>query len=174
MRKYKIIVGGRGGECYIHHINTDTKISLISEHVEEDKLDTEQVADILDIDFVTDSDEVYIGPFNDPETYLITVIDENDNVVWESDNNHKFENEEWEFRYNDTDVLIVEDYIKGQFYTYELELEQDFESSKLIPIVTELGERLQIITDLVYNGVELNSYKEYGDYWSKGISYYLN
>jgi hypothetical protein len=42
------------------------------------------------------------------------------------------------------------------------------------PIVTEIGERVEIITDLMYNEVELSSYKEFGDYWSKGITYYLN
>jgi hypothetical protein len=174
MRKYKIIVGGRGGECYIHHIDTNQKVSLLSEGVEDDKMESEQIAEVLEVDFVTDSDEVYLGPYNDPEVYLITVIDENDNVVWESDNNHKFSDEEWEYKYTDADVLIVEDYIKGQFYNYEIELEQDFDPTKLTAIVTEIGERLEVITDLAYSGVELKSYKEIGDYWSKGISYYIN
>ena len=110
MRKYKIIVGGRGGECYIHHIDTNKKVSLLSEGVEDDKMETEQIAEVLEVDFVTDSDEVYLGPYNDPEVYLITVIDENGNIVWESSNDHKFEDEEWEYKYTDTDVLIVEDY----------------------------------------------------------------
>jgi hypothetical protein len=174
MRKYKIIVGGRGGECYIHHIETNKKITLLSEGVEDDKMESGQVAEVLGLDFITDSDEVFLGPYNDPEVYLITVIDENENVVWESDNEHQFQDEEWDYKYTETDILIVEDYVKGQFYTYELELEQDFDPSKLTALVTELGERLEIITDLVYKGVELNSYKEFGNYWSKGITYYIN
>jgi len=174
MRKYKIIVGGRGGECYIHHINTNKKVSLLSEGVEDDQMETEDIAQILEVDFVTDSDEVYLGPYNDPEVYLIIVMDENENVVWESGNDHNFEDEEWEYKYTDVDVLIVEDYVKGQFFSYDIELEQDFDPSKLSALVTEIGERLEIITDLVYSGVELKDYKEIGDYWSKGISYYVN
>jgi hypothetical protein len=79
-----------------------------------------------------------------------------------------------EFKFDTDEVLIVEDYTKGQFYIYEVELEKDFNPSLLVPIITEIGERVEIITDLMYNEVELSSYKEFGDYWSKGITYYLN
>ena len=174
MKKYKIIVGGRGGECYIHHIDTTKKVSLLSEDVEENQMETEDIAKILGVDFVTDSDEIYLGPYYDPEVYLITVLDENENVVWESDNEHQFPDEGWNYKYTDSDVLIVEDYVKGQFFTYDIELEQDFDPSKLAVMVTELAERIEVITDIIYNGVDLRDYKEYGDYWSKGISYYLN
>lgn len=174
MKKYKIIVGGRGGECYIHHIDTTKKVSLLSEDVEENQMETEDIAKILGVDFVTDSDEIYLGPYYDPEVYLITVLDENENVVWESDNEHQFPDEGWNYEYTDSDVLIVEDYVKGQFFTYDIELEQDFDPSKLAVMVTELAERIEVITDIIYNGVDLRDYKECGDYWSKGISYYLS
>jgi hypothetical protein len=129
---------------------------------------------LITIDFVTDSDDIFIGPYNHPENYYITVYDENENMIWESSDKREFEDVQMEFKFETDEVLIVEDYIKGQFYTYEIELEKDFDPALLIPISTEIGERVEIITDLIYNEVELSNYKEFGDYWSKGITYYLN
>ncbi len=174
MKKYRIIVSGKGGECYVHKVNTDKRVRLIEGKVEEDKMESEEIAEILGVDFVTDSDDIFLGPYNDPELYYITVYDENDSVVWESSDKHEFEDVQMEFKFESDEVLIVEDYTKGQFYIYEVELEKDFDPSLLVPIVTEIGERVEIITDLIYNEVELSNYKEFGDYWSKGITYYLN
>jgi hypothetical protein len=174
MRKYKITVSGKGAECYVHRVNTDKRVRLIEGKVEEDKMESSEVAEILGIDFITDSDDIFLGPYNDPKLYYITVYDENENVVWESDNKHKFDDVQMEFKFDTDEVLIVEDYTKGQFYIYEVELEKDFNPSLLVPIITEIGERVEIITDLMYNEVELSSYKEFGDYWSKGMTYYLN
>jgi hypothetical protein len=174
MRKYKITVSGKGAECYVHRVNTDKRVRLIEGKVEEDKMESSEVAEILGIDFITDSDDIFLGPYNDPKLYCITVYDENENVVWESDYKHKFDDVQMEFKFDTDEVLIVEDYTKGQFYIYEVELEKDFNPSLLVPIITEIGERVEIMTDLIYNEVELSSYKEFGDYWSKGITYYLN
>jgi hypothetical protein len=174
MKKYRIIVSGKGAECYVHKVNTDKRVRLIEGKVEEDKMESEEIAEILGVDFVTDSDDIFLGPYNDPELYYITVYDENDSVVWESSDKHEFEDVQMEFKFESDEVLIVEDYTKGQFYIYEVELEKDFDPSLLVPIVTEIGERVEIITDLIYNEVELSNYKEFGDYWSKGITYYLN
>jgi len=174
MKKYRIIVSGKGAECYVHKVNTDKRVRLIEGKVEEDKMESEEIAEILGVDFVTDSDDIFLGPYNDPELYYITVYDENDSVVWESSDKHEFEDVQMEFKFESDEVLIVEDYTKGQFYIYEVELEKDFDPSLLVPIVTEIGERVEIITDLIYNEVELSYYKEFGDYWSKGITYYLN
>jgi len=174
MKKYRIIVSGKGAECYVHKVNTDKRVRLIEGKVEEDKMESEEIAEILGVDFVTDSDDIFLGPYNDPELYYITVYDENDSVVWESSDKYEFEDVQMEFKFESDEVLIVEDYTKGQFYIYEVELEKDFDPSLLVPIVTEIGERVEIITDLIYNEVELSYYKEFGDYWSKGITYYLN
>ena len=174
MKKYRIIVSGKGAECYVHKVNTDKRVRLIEGKVEEDKMESEEIAEILGVDFVTDSDDIFLGPYNDPELYYITVYDENDSVVWESSDKYEFEDVQMEFKFESDEVLIVEDYTKGQFYIYEVELEKDFDPSLLVPIVTEIGERVEIITDLIYNEVELSNYKEFGDYWSKGITYYLN
>jgi hypothetical protein len=174
MRKYKVIVGGRGAECYIHQVEGENKKLLFEGGVEEDKMDPEQIAELLDCDFVTDTDDSVLGAYNNPELYYITVYDENENIVWQSDVNHEFVNEQNEYRYENDSVLVVEDYIKGQFFMYDLEIEHDFDHKLLTPIVTDVAESVEIITDLLYNDVELNPFKDYGDYWSKGLTYYLN
>jgi hypothetical protein len=105
---------------------------------------------------------------------MITVTDENEKKIWESSDKHEFKEIQEEYIFDDNDALVVEDYIKGEFYSYEVELEKDFDPTKLLPIITEIGNSVVIISDLIYNEVELKPYKNYGDYWSKGITYYLN
>jgi len=80
----------------------------------------------------------------------------------------------FEYIFEDDKSLIIEDYTKGQFFQYDIELDEEFDSKKLKPIVTEIGERVEIITNFTYNETDLSFFKEYGDYWSKGLTYYLN
>lgn len=174
MKKYRIIVGGRGAECYVHKLNSEKRKNLFEGRVEDDEMESEQIAEVLGVDYVTDTDESFIGPYNNSEHFMITVIGENEKKVWESPDNHEFKESQQEYKFDDDDVLIVEDYIKGEFYSYEIELEKDFDPSKLVPIITEIGNTVEIISDFMYNDVELNGYKEFGDYWSKGITYYLS
>ena len=60
------------------------------------------------------------------------------------------------------------------FNDYFEELDEEFDPKKLKPIVTEIGDRVEIITNFTYNETDLSFFKEYGDYWSKGLTYYLN
>jgi hypothetical protein len=174
MRKYKITVGGRGAECYVHSINTENRKLLFEGKVEYDEMESEQISEILNVESITDTDNVFVGPYNDPEHFMITVTDENEKKIWESSDKHEFKEIQEEYIFDDNDALVVEDYIKGEFYSYEVELEKDFDPTKLLPIITEIGNSVVIISDLIYNEVELKPYKNYGDYWSKGITYYLN
>lgn len=174
MKKYKIIVGGKGAECYVHRINTEKKARLLEGRVEEEKMETQEVAEVLGLDFVTDCDDIFLGPYNNPELYHITVVDENETTIWESETDHQFEDYQWEYKFEDDQVLVVEDYSKGIFYEYELELEKDFDSKLLVPITTEIAEKVEIITGLLYDESDLSYYKEYGDYWSKGLTFHIN
>ena len=171
--KYRILVSGKGSECYVHKISPETKAILLERKVDNDEMDAEEIAEVLGLHFVTDSDDIVMGPYNDPENYLIKVIDENDKVIWESDNDHEFVDYQFNFLFEDESILAVDDYTKGLFYTYELELEKDFDYKKLIPIVSEVSGEISVITDLMYEDIDLRDYKEYGDYWSKGITYSL-
>jgi len=97
-----------------------------------------------------------------------------DDLIWESKNDHEFEDYIFEFVFEEDKSLIIEDYTKGQFFQYDIELDEEFDPKKLKPIVTEIGERVEIITNFTYNETDLSLFKEYGDYWSKGLTYYLN
>jgi hypothetical protein len=163
--KYRILVSGRGSECYVHKISPETKIILSERKIENNEMDAEEIAEVLGLHFVTDSDDIVLGPYNDPEDYLIKVLDENDKVIWESDNDHEFFDYQFNFLFEDETILTVDDYTKGLFYTYEVELEKDFDYKKLVPIVSEISGEISVITDLMYNDIDLRDYKEYGDYW---------
>lgn len=172
--KYRIVVSGRGGECYIHTLEEEQKIKLHESDVENDGCEPEVISEVLNKYDVFDTDNIYLGPYNDPENFIIQVYNENDDLIWESKNDHEFEDYDYQYLFETEKSLIVEDYSKGQFYEYELELDEEFDPKSLKPIVSEIGERVEIITDFTYNGTDLSFFKEYGDYWSKGITYYLN
>ena len=44
----------------------------------------------------------------------------------------------------------------------------------LEPIIVSVAEIIELMTDLKYNNVILNPFREFGDYWSKGLSFYLS
>ena len=100
------------------------------------------------------------------------VTDESEDVIWKSDDEFDFEEYEDDYRYNDGRYLLIEDYIKGNFFNYILETDEDFNpellSSKLIEL---LDGRSELITDIKYDGQEME--KEYGDTSSKGFTYML-
>lgn len=168
--KYKIVLSGRGSESYIHKLN-ESQIEKIKELDLEDP-DVDELSEILDKQDIFETDDIVFGSYTDSENFLITVYDENDNIVWESPNDYEFEDCEFKCVFDNDKVLIIEDYVKGQFYSYELEVEK-FEHGKLISSITEVGERIEALTDLLYDGQSLGD-KEYLDYWSKGMYYYLN
>ncbi len=169
--KYKIVLGGRGSESYVHKLS-ESQIERIKELDLEDP-DVDNLSEILEKNDIFDTDDIVFGAYTDSENYLITVYDESDNVVWESPNDHEFEDCDFKCVFDTDRVLIIEDYVKGQFYSYELEVE-NFDNNKLIPLITEIGERIEVITDLIYDGHSLSDTKDWLDYWSKGMYYYLN
>ena len=174
MKKYTIEVYGKGGEAYVFNLTDEQKLKLSEGNVESDEMDVDEIADILNVNDVYDTDNIYIGPYPQPSSFGVKVINENGDKVWESKDDWELDFEEYEYAFEKPNVLIVEDYIKGIFFTYELEIEEDFDYKKLKPIVTEISESVELLTELTYNGVNLNSFKDFGDYWSKGLTFYLN
>ena len=172
--RYKVVVNGRGAECYVHLLEDEQRQKLHESDVENDNCEPEVISEIVNKNDIFDTDDIFLGPFNDPENFIIQVYNENDDLIWESKNNHEFEDHDFEYLFENDKSLIVEDYTKGQFYFYEIELDEEFDPKKLKPVVSEIGERVEIITDFTYNGTDLSFFKEYGDYWSKGLTYYLN
>lgn len=173
MKKYKISVSGKGSETFVFPINEEQKQKLKEIGIEESDMDFDVIGEILNVESISDTDISYIGAYSDPELYHIEVENENGAVIWESDTKFYPEDNVEEYLHSDEDVLLAEDYQKGSFFTYELELEEDFNSDLIKLILKEIGERVEIITGLTYNGKDIEDYKDFGDTWSKGISYYL-
>ena len=173
MKKYKINVSGKGSETFVFPINEEQIQRLKEIDVEKSDIDFDEVGEILNVESISDTDISYIGAYSDPELFHIEVENENGAVIWESDTQFYPEDNVEEYLYDDENVLLVEDYQKGTFFTYELELEEEFNFELLNLIIKEIGERVEIVVGLTYNGNDIENFKDFGDTWSKGISYYL-
>ena len=171
--KYKIEITGRGVDCYVHKITEFQKNDLIDNEFEMNIDSIDDVADILSIDDVFDTDLVHTGFYNDSENYIITIrcVDENKTIELIE---YYFDDYEYTPLYRDDNYLIITDQVKGNILNYEIDIEDEFDIGKLKPVVLDLTENLDIITDFTYDGNDLTDNKEYGDYDSKGFSYYLN
>jgi len=171
--KYKIEITGRGVDCYVHKITEFQKNDLIDNEIEMNVDSIDDVANILSIDDVFDTDLVHTGFYNDSENYNITIRYVDDNKTLELIE-YYFDDYEYTSIYRDDNYLIISDQVKGNILNYEIDIEDELDIGKLKPVVLDLCENLEIITDFTYDGKDLTDNKEYGDYDSKGFSYYLN
>lgn len=176
MKKINLILGGRGAEIYIHNINDDQKEKLKQMDIEskDAPVDWDKLNEILGTDWDS-TDDMYTGAYDNPTAYYIRAFDENQNEIFESDDDFFLEEGDSDTDYQFVEkenVLVIEHYIKGTFKEYELEIEEDFDSSKITPVVVEVNEAISVITDLKYDGKELENF-EYGDDWSKGAFFYI-
>jgi hypothetical protein len=170
--KYKIEITGRGVDCYVHKITEFQKNDLIDNEIEMNVDSIDDVANILSIDDVFDTDLVHTGFYNDSENYNITIRYVDDNKTLELIE-YYFDDYEYTSIYRDDNYLIISDQVKGNILNYEIDIEDEFDIGKLKPVVLDLSDNLEIITDFTYDGKDLTDNKEYGDYDSKGFSYYL-
>jgi hypothetical protein len=170
--KYTIEVSGKGGEAFIHKLTEEQYETLQDGGVEEDQMDTEQISEILGVDFL-ETDNIITGIYTGGENIQIIVKDESGEIVWESDDEFDFESWEDEYLFNDTTYLSAEDYQKGNFFNYVLETEEEFNPEMLTAVLVELLDGCsELITDIKYNEHEM--IKDYGDTRSKGFTYMLN
>lgn len=166
--KYTIKISGRGGENYLHKLSLEQYDKLSELDLEEAEQD--EITEILQVDSVVDTDYSILGSYTDPESVFITVYDDQKNVIFES-------NEETDLNYKfnqlqlDGDYLVIHDYVKGDFQEFEFQSE-NFDLNKLSLIVTEIGYELEAITRISYDDQELEPI-DYGDYWSKGLYFYV-
>jgi len=176
MKKVKLILGGRGSECYVHNITEEQKERLLDAGLEDDNMTIELACEILGIDFFEDGATTYTGAYIQPDDFYIAAYDEDNNLIWESNEdfefNPEFEDHDFESVEEDGTKLIIEDYIKGTYFEYQLELDEDFDPQKLSAVQLEISEIIQIIKGLKYNGQELEVV-EWGDYWSKGFYFHI-
>ncbi len=172
MPHFTIVLQGRGSEINCHSINTEQKEKL--EHLDLDNCILEDVGYIMEMDDtlnLIESDEIYIGAY--PENSQITVFDESNEEVFSESCDKLFlsevisENTKYKEVYNNS-KLYVNDYIKGSLFTLEVE-DENFDISLLEFHLTEI-EGMELITNISYKGVE----SDFGDYWSKGITFFLS
>lgn len=175
--KYKVTLGGRGADLYIHRINEEQKNKLKEMGVENPDVpvDWDKLIEVLNVDMWDSTDEVFSGIYPDPNLYYITVTDENDEMVWESTDDFFMDQgeEDEDYKYiEQTDVLLIEHVFKGTFKEYSLEIDEDFNPEKLTYKLLDYNEDVEIITDLKYDNKEMEL-EEWGDNWSKGTYLYI-
>ena len=163
--KYKITLGGKGGENYIHKISKK-QIELF----DLDVADVDEISELLNVSDPFETEEIVLGPYPDDESLHILVKDESENIIWDFDESKDIDSENVLYEL-ETDCLVVQDYVKGNFKFYEIETDE-FDPNKLKIIILEIGENIEIVVGLKYDGIELIE-TDYGDYRSGGMSYIL-
>lgn len=175
MKKYTIKVGGLGADCYVSPLDSEQLTKLKNGGVVDEKMSIDDINHILGVESIFDYGSSYLGAYDDSDLYHIEVLDENGELIEELTDNWDciVKNDEDYFElHNDQRNLIVEDTCKGEFFEFTFETEDEFDSSKLSPIITEIGECVNIITGLRYDDKVLNI-TNYNDYWSRGFYFYL-
>lgn len=177
MKTYKIVFGGRGAEIYLHYL-TENKKNLLSEmfvQKKDDQVDFDKLNEILEVENWDYAEQSFSGTYPSPESYHISVFDDKDNLVWESDDNFFMDqgNEDDDYQLlEEQNLLLIENYIKGTIKEYILKLEEDFNPENLTYQSVDINEEIQIITDLKYNN-QVMELDDWGDSWSKGVYFYV-
>ena len=177
--KYKIKLGGRGADIWVHDINEEQKKLLKEGSVESDQMEMDDISKILNVEMVDESDEIFTGVYDESDAIVIEVKNETGDVIFDSTNEESWyfdddtmmDNDNYDSVHEGDNKFFVESYSKGNFFEFELECEE-FNPTKLSPQLVEIGERFQLITGLYYDGKELE--KEFDDYWGKGYYYHLS
>lgn len=174
MKKYRIEVSGKGAEVMVFPLDDEQKTKLLDGDVVNDGMDPEEICEVLDVFDFYDSDHILTGLYPNANLLYISVYNENNDKIWESNEDFNLLTEDVEYLYEEPNTLVVEDYIKGTPFIYNLEIEEDFDPKHLEPIIVSVAETIEIMTDLKYNNVILDPFREFGDYWSKGFTFYLS
>jgi hypothetical protein len=173
MPKFTIDIHGRGSEINTHNVTSEQMEKL--NHLNLDECTLEDVADILEFDdtfSLIESDEIYIGAH--PENSRLTVTQQdNETEVFSDEINSLIFSETISNLTSTTEIyqknkLYVNDNIKGNFFTLEFEGEK-FEPQFLEIHFTEI-EGIELVSSFKYKEEECT----FGDYWSKGIVYFLS
>ena len=175
--KYKVILGGRGADVFIHQIDDEQKQKLKEMDVENTSVvvDWDKLNEVLKVENWDYTDESYVGVYPTPEAYYITVFDENDELVFESDQDFYMDQGEEDDDYKfieKENVLLIEHILKGNFKEYLLDIEEPFNPEKLTFKMLDFNEEVELIVDLKYDNKELEL-EEWGDNWSKGTYFYI-
>jgi hypothetical protein len=174
MKTYKIELAGHGEDCFIHEINDTQFEKFEDKEVEDGEMSMTQVLKVLKKSSHKDTDISIFGP--NPDNVCLYVKDESGISILELEENWEFEaiDNEDGVLYDDPNLLFISEELKGIFYSFELELQNDFDIRKLQPIKTEIGESIEIITGLIYDGIKLEPVEKMIDMEGDGgFNFYL-
>jgi hypothetical protein len=174
MRKYTIELSGHGEDCFIHEINDKQFEKFEDNEIEDGKMTLSQVLKVLNKNSHTETETSIFGP--NPDSISLYIKNENGIILFEYEENWKFQSVQNEdgVLFDEPNLLFISEVLKGTFYSYTLELENEFDISKLNPILTEVGESVELITGLLYDGNKLNADAKLIDMEGEGIyNYYL-
>lgn len=169
---YRIIIGGRGSEVYPFRLTQEQFDTFYNEGIEEDKIEYDDVCGILNIDSYFDCpEETMMGVY--PEALYLTVEDETGSIIHQIQT-VDYDNVDFEDKHCDDELyLFIEDYCKGDHVIYDISISEDFDIKKLKLSLTNIGDMIELVTGITYNGNDYNIYKGYGDTSSKGYYYHL-
>lgn len=172
--KYTIDVGGRGSESFVFKL-TEEQFQKLSE-IDLYEAEVDEIYQILGIEDFFITEDIFFGLYNGAnsgEYCWITVKNELDEIVWDSPENFNFSEVEDLYLFNDDHYLLVDDFQKGTFFNYNIEIDEEFDPEKLSAETVELLDGyLELITDIRYDGNKIEE-KDWVDTRSKGYNYYL-
>lgn len=169
--KYTISVSGRGADASLYPLTQEQAQELKEMGIEEDVMSMDEIADYLGVDEIFSSSEHCVVGAYYGEHYITVTNDETGEEIWNSED-FDFEDTGWkDGGIEDSSYLVVEDYSKGEFFTFRLETEEEFDPQKLKPVIYEVAEVREIISGMIYGDEDISDSKEFCDYWSKGFYY---
>jgi hypothetical protein len=174
MKKFTIELAGHGEDCFIHEINDKQFEKFEDKEVENGEMTLSQVLKVLKKNSHTETENSIFGP--NPNSISLYIKDENGNTLFEYEENWNFQTVENEdgVLFDEPNLLYISESLKGTFYSFTLELENEFDISKLNPILTEVGESIELITGLIYDGKKINANAKLIDMESEGgCNFYL-
>ena len=174
MKKVIIELSGHGEDCFIHNIDDKQFEKFEDKEVEDGEMSLSQVLKVLKKSTHKDTEISIFGP--NPDNVCLYVKDGNGNSIIEFEEDWDFEVIENEdgVLFDDPNLLYISEGLKGTFYSFELELENDFDIKKLQPIKTEIGESIEVLTGLFYDGNKLEPVEKMTDMEGDGgFNFYL-
>lgn len=168
---YTISLSGRGADASIYPLTSEQAQELKEMGIEEDVMSMDEIADYLGVDEIYSSSEHVVTGAYWGEHYITVTNDETGEEIWNSETGENDDTEWKDGGIEDSSYLVVEDYCKGEFFTFRLEIEEEFDPKKLKPVIYEVAEVRDIISGMIYGDEDISDTKEFSNYWSKGFYY---
>jgi hypothetical protein len=166
--KFRIEIHGRGAEFALYELNPENKETLFESGVESGDIETDEICQLLNIEYLFADKDTIFGLYDGE--YQVFVYDENDELVWESEESG-LDNTEFDEDDSEGEFLLVEDYQKGHFFTAYVETDT-FDPELLSCVNREYIQQYSSIVKFKYDDEELST--NWIDTSSKGLNFYLS